>query len=288
MRVLTILNFIAVLLLIVEVGLYIKIRKTREEMMATAKEQKRADDQDQTQIARLQDEIRLLDGVLTPQSPSKAAPVAQKKNVSPEKSTLAQRFKDPTAYEAFRAEKRLEIAKAYKALFKRLQLSKTDRETLLDCATDIEMAMTETRLTSEGRHMTEAQRSEIAAVVASDSSEKIKNLLGADKYATWEDFQKTTVQRARVDSLANAMNANGVAVDDRAADKLVTLYTEVYGTSYLNRFDDSRASSRAYQRRVAELDQAFAGKAAEVLGTGTSKIVKTYLQLQQPKAASRD
>ncbi len=136
---------------------------------------------------------------------------------------IAKIMKNPGMKEMIRAQQKGQMELMYGSLFKCLQLSDTELETLKGVLLDKQMALVDISMdlmnksaTPEERKAAETRMKELTA----EYDTQLKALLGDDNYTVYQSFEATQAERMQVSMFKGSLNA-GDQMTDEQEDNLV-------------------------------------------------------------------
>lgn len=137
---------------------------------------------------------------------------------------LAAMMEKPEMRDAMRAQQKLMLDMLYGPLFKSLHLTPEAQEKLKDLLVDRQMAGM--KLMAPGD-----QQAKVAAFTDTQKQldQAVKELLGEEQYAVYEDYQATVGERMALNQFNQMLTGKGMAIDDLQVEKLVTLMLEERG-----------------------------------------------------------
>jgi len=140
---------------------------------------------------------------------------------------LRKMMQDPAMKEMIRSQQKATMKTMYGSLFKDLNLSADQQKQLTDILLDSQMNSVENAagvLEGEGAGKTNAINALVEKHKA--TTEQIKNLLGDEKYAQYEDYQKTMADRMTLNQFQQQAAGTETALRDDQLKQLVQLMKE--------------------------------------------------------------
>jgi hypothetical protein len=211
--------------------------------------------------------------------PSQHAVPTESQAAEPERATRANR-PPPESTEASRNVLRMNMRannrRIYEDVEERLGLTKDQANQLIELLTSQQMARMEQARQDggpgRGRAMMQTSQQELAAVAS---------LIGADRIALFQEYQKTVPARQEVQVLTRQLEGADLALSEDQRDRMITALTEERERSPAPRFEDS-ASREEYLAALSEWQQDYRERSASrARGILDSKQFKSYDQYQQ-------
>ena len=134
---------------------------------------------------------------------------------------FAEMMQKPEMQEAMRAQQKLMLPMLYGALFKKLQLSPEALDQLKDIQLDKQMA----GMAMMAKGDKKAQMAALAEA-RKDADQAVKELLGDEQYAIYQDYEATVGERMLVGQLNQQLTDKNMALDEVQQEELVTLMIE--------------------------------------------------------------
>jgi hypothetical protein len=138
---------------------------------------------------------------------------------------LSKMMSDPAMKEMMRPQQKAMISTMYGSLFKELNLTAEERLKLSELLLDQQMKTTEASmgLFDEGGL---AAVSQSVSAQQKESEEQIKGFLGEERFAQYQEYQKTIGERMQLDQLRQQMDGSGTPVQDEQLKQLLALMKE--------------------------------------------------------------
>lgn len=136
---------------------------------------------------------------------------------------MADMMKSPSMKAMINAQQKALVEDSNKSLFEYLDLPAEDQKALMDILVDKQQTLVATGLEAAGLSPEEAQ--ELFANLPNYDS-KIKDLLGDEKYETYQTFQETQPERMQLDAFKQSLGADA-AMDDTQMESLMLAMYEI-------------------------------------------------------------
>jgi hypothetical protein len=137
---------------------------------------------------------------------------------------LGKMMKDPAMREMMREQQKAMINMMYGGLFKDLNLSPEEKDKLRELLTDSQMKNIEA---AQGMFGGKDGVSEDTTKQISDTKKQtdaeIKALLGDERFATYQDYQKNVGERMQIDQFKNQLAGANMPMDDAQAAQLMQI-----------------------------------------------------------------
>jgi hypothetical protein len=171
---------------------------------------------ERSEAAAETDQTTVRDRITTPQ------PQKDKQDKTPRTlfSGIAKMMKNPEMREAMRSQHRVQMARFYEPLFRKLNLSPEDREKLGNLLTDRQMAAM-TIMGDDTENRFEGIMEQQQAVDA-----QIQDLLGEVAYETYEDYQKSLGERFAIVQFQDQLKTAGLEMDPVQEEALVEIMVQ--------------------------------------------------------------
>lgn len=187
---------------------------------------------------------------------------------------LAGMMKDPQMKEMMRAQQKMMLDQMYGSLFKDLNRPANEMEALKDLLVDRQMALTEAGLSMmSGSGADAKQAAEDAKTVKADYDKKIQDMLGAQDYEVFHQYEETAAERMQIQMFKNALPADATLTEQQESDLIAAMSEErkaMPASSLLNtQTPDPSQLTEAHiaelQKQLEELQQRYADRAAAIL-----------------------
>jgi hypothetical protein len=124
-----------------------------------------------------------------------------------------------------RSQQKAMISTMYGSLFKELNLTAEERQKFSELLLDQQMKTTEASMGvfEEGGL---AAVSQSVSAQQKESEEQIKSFLGEERFAQYQEYQKTIGERMQLDQLRQQMDGSGTPVQDEQLKQLLALMKE--------------------------------------------------------------
>jgi hypothetical protein len=142
---------------------------------------------------------------------------------------LGKMMKDPAMREMMREQQKAMINLMYSGLYKDLKLSPEEKDKLRDLLTDAQMRNVEGAQGMFGDKKDPAAEAELTKAIADSKKQtdaEIKALLGDERYAQYEDYQKNVGERMQVDQFKNQLAAENLPLRDDQSAQLMQIMKE--------------------------------------------------------------
>ena len=284
------------------------VKQQQEPLTEQAQQLRQERDQARRSISVLQQEnkqLRLSTGEhakLRDQVAQVQAPAAQASTGTSSNSFggLAGMMKDPQMKELIRAQQKMALNKTYGALFNYLNLPADKLDALKDLILDHEMATMNAgmaMMTGSGSESERKQATEDLMKLQSDYDKKIQDLLGAQNYQAFKDYEATAVERMDVQDFEGTLSGETALTDQQEQDLIVAMHgalNALRDSALLNRQNqtlDQTLASHFSEEGIAEqikqmeqLQQAYVNRAAAIL---TPAQLEQFTQWEQQQSATQ-
>jgi hypothetical protein len=138
---------------------------------------------------------------------------------------LGTMMKDPAMREMMREQQKVGINMMYAGLFKDLNLSPEEKEKLKDILTDAQMKNMESApgLFGGNKETAAADAGKVFEEAKKHTDAELKALLGDERYAYFEDYQKNLGERMQVDQLKTQLAGQNLALQDQQTAQLLQI-----------------------------------------------------------------
>jgi hypothetical protein len=193
-------------------------------------------------------------------------------------------MKDPAMREMVRSQQKTVMQQMYGPLFKDLALTPEERQKFTDLLLDNMMKGVEhggAMFKGEGTERTEALKA--MADQQKDTSDGIKALLGDERFAQYEGYQKTVGERLQLNQFKQQLEGGGSALQEAQYSQLLQIISEEKARTPPVISDDPNRSAESLKLLASEetmnkqfqwqeeLNQRVLGRAGEVLTAGQLK-----------------
>ena len=142
---------------------------------------------------------------------------------------LGQMMKDPAMREMMRGQQKAMMGLMYSGLYQDLNLPKEQQEKLAELLLDGQMKSIETAqamMDPESATNNPAAARQAAADQKKESDEKIRALLGDEKYAAYEDYQKNVGERMQLNQLRGQLEEAKIPMQAEQEQQLLAILKE--------------------------------------------------------------
>ncbi len=162
---------------------------------------------------------------------SRAAALAVSMAAQPDRRSAAQRAaderaNDPEARQRSALVRRSSLDRSYAGLFRTLHLAPPDLEQLISLLVAKGTATAEAHQLARSQGLAVESRVDavlLSAAATTEVTDRIRALLGAEKFAYYQNYERTLVFRSPITSLANQSRDTGTPLTDGQVDELVNL-----------------------------------------------------------------
>ena len=125
---------------------------------------------------------------------------------------IAKMMKDPDMREMMRGQQKAAINMMYSGLFKELNLSAEEKEKLMDTLTEAQLKQMENAQALFGQDGSGSGEGPTKSIEDSkkEMDAEIKGLLGEERFAQYEDYQKSVGERVQINQLKNHLEAQNL------------------------------------------------------------------------------
>ena len=142
---------------------------------------------------------------------------------------FARQMDDPDVRKTMKAQQQQQIENAYESLFKKLNLSEADSKLVAELLADRNFtAMDKGRQLLNGKTddaSLKAMRKEIDDIKA-DSDNKLKGMLGDEKFGELATFEQTVGDQRALDGMARSFNRKNIPLEDTQKEALANIMRE--------------------------------------------------------------
>ena len=140
---------------------------------------------------------------------------------------LGKMMKDPAMREMLRGQQKATVNMMYSGLFKELNLSSEEKEKLTGILVDAQMKNVENAQGIFGEKKEGAQRTPRSFSLRQRSRPSdLTALLGEERFAQYEDYQKNMGERMQLDQLKTKMAAENLPLQDEQMAQLLQVMKE--------------------------------------------------------------
>jgi hypothetical protein len=219
-------------------------------------------------------EAKTVEFVADSVSNSPAAPAGGTTN-SP-LSGLAEMMKNPQMKEMMRSQQKMAIDGMYGSLSKYVNLSTNDMAALKELLLQRQMALMDAGMSMmNGSGADPKQAAADAQAVKADYDKKIQDLLGAQDYPVFQDYEKSAPDRMSVQMFKSSLPADATLTDEQEESLIAAMAEErkaLPSTSMLNNQNNTPDPSKFTEEGIADtlkqmeaLQQRDAQRAATIL-----------------------
>jgi len=198
-------------------------------------------------------------------------------------------MKDPAMKEMMRSTQRAFVTTMYGPLFKELNLTSEQKQRFMDLLVDHQLKSAEQAGTVFGKDgkMDFSKIGDVAKTEETRLEEELKPLLGEEKFAQYQDYQKNMSERMQVDQFRQQLDGTDSALKDDQLKRLMSVMAEereknpsALSTNpqqgNFEKFMDPNALEKQLQWQE-ELNRRVLERAAEVLAPDQ---LKSYAEFQ--------
>jgi len=201
-------------------------------------------------------------------------PTAQSNAGSNFFSGLAKMMKNPQMKEMVRTQQKVMLDRQYGSLSKYLNLPPERLDALKQLLSDRQMAMVDAGMSMMGGSDAERKQAlDETKAIKTDYDKKIQDLLGAQDYPVFQDYEKTVNERTSVDMFKDTLPATDMLTDTQYDNLIAAMYQErkdFPSSSLMNNQnqDPSQLTEEhitELQKQMEQLQQKYAERAAAIL-----------------------
>jgi len=189
---------------------------------------------------------------------------------------LAEMMKNPQMKEMMRSQQKMAIDGMYGSLNKFVNLSTNEMDALKELLLQRQMAMMDAGMSlMGGSEVDRKQAAEDAKTLKTDYDKKIQDLLGAQDYPAFQDYEKSAPDRMSVQMFKGSLPADSTLTDQQEESLIAAMGEErkaLPPTSMLNTQNNTPDPSKFSEEGIAEalkqmeaLQQRDAARAATIL-----------------------
>ena len=141
---------------------------------------------------------------------------------------LGKMMKDPAMREMMREQQKAAVNLMYGGLFKEMKLSPEEKERLKEILTDSQMKSVENAggLFGDGKESALADVQKLTAEAKKQTESEIRAVLGDERFAQYEDYQKNIGDRMQLDQFKTRLASENLALQDPQAAQLLQIMKE--------------------------------------------------------------
>ena len=141
---------------------------------------------------------------------------------------LGKMMKDPAMREMMREQQKVAINMMYSGLFKDLKLSPDEKDKLKTLLTDSQMRNIENAqgIFGEKKEGADEDVQKLTADSKKQTDADIKALLGGERFAQYEDYQKNIGERMQLDQFKTRLETENLALQDQQSAQLLQIMKE--------------------------------------------------------------
>ncbi len=200
-----------------------------------------------------------------------ADPAAPGTNFAARMTAMAQ---DPQFKEMMRNQQKMMVGQMYRGLDKHLNLPTEKMDALKDLLSERQMALAEAGLAMLSGKGLVKETAEKAKATKSDYDSKIEQLLGAQDYPVFKQFEDTQGERMQVQMFKGNLSSDNALTDQQQEDLIAALYQERQSMPALSKLSHNQAPDPAMfseeniaqlTKELEDLQQRYTESAAKVL-----------------------
>jgi len=186
---------------------------------------------------------------------------------------LAKMMKDPGMKEMVRAQQKVALDRQYGSLSKYLNLPPERLDALKELLSDRQMALVDSAMVmmSGGPDSDRKQAVEDSKAIKADYDKKIQDLLGAQDYSVFQDYEKTMNERMSVEMFLNTLPATDTLTDAQQDKLIAAMYQERQAmplSSMMN--NQNQDPSQLTDERIADIEKrSTSGQHSDAFATRT-------------------
>jgi len=181
---------------------------------------------------------------------------------------------NPSMKEMIRVQQKMTLDKSYGALFKYLNRPTDQADALHNLLLDRQMAIVDAGIAAvSGSDSERKQAVEETKSIKADYDQKIRDMLGAQDFQVFQDYEKTVSERVQIQMFKDTLPADAALTDQQEYDLIGAMYDarkSLPSSSLLN--NQNSDPSQLTEDRISEglkqmeqLQQAYANRAATIL-----------------------
>ena len=173
----------------------------------------------------------MVERIRAAQQPGGAAPGEEKEGVFGKGmgEMIGKMMKDPAMREVMREQQKAMINMMYGGLFKDLKLSPDEKDKLKGLLTDAQMKNVEAAQGLFGGEAKDGSAEDATKQIAAAKKQTeadVKVLLGDERYAQYEDYQKNISERMQLDQFKTQLTGENMALRDEQSAQLLQIMKE--------------------------------------------------------------
>jgi hypothetical protein len=135
----------------------------------------------------------------------------------PNRASFAALMSNPEFSKAMGLRQRADLDRRYAGLFAQLNLSPAELDTLKTLLVERQSAPMDARLAARDQNLPQEQIAQLAASAIADADQAIENLLGADRFAQFQNYNTSGPQRQVVERAATRLSYIAPMTPDQSA-----------------------------------------------------------------------
>ena len=184
---------------------------------------------------------------------------------------MAAMMKSPAMKEMLKAERRVKLDSDYAPLFKYLNLSYEDATTFKNLLVEREMATTLDMDFDQSESEAEENKAKLLSLVQTGDAlvktidEKIKAVLGDEKFAVYNEYEATQPERKQIDQFKNALSSADQMTNEQENDVIRAMYEERMKIPFAPEIVTSSEGINNYLQNFAQLQSSCLAKVSSIL-----------------------
>jgi len=195
----------------------------------------------------------------------------------PPMAGLAEMMKNPGMKDMIRAQQEGMLEMSHGALFKYLDLSGKELEAFKKLVVDKQMALVDLSLEMMDSSITQERRKEIGEQIQAatkEQNDKIKEYLGEEDYAVYQDFESTQQERMQVNMFKQSLSSDEHLSEEQEHDLIRAMHDERTNFNFTVDFEDEAETDptlfteekvATYMEEMSRLQERVHVRAGEIL-----------------------
>jgi len=250
------------------------------------------------ELARLRAKVTQLESTLAAvrseqRTAEKKDAKAKPADSQPPMANIAEMLKNPAMKDMIKAQQKSVIDMQYGSLFKYLELSNAQQDALKELLVSRQMELMDAGLAMmDGDVSAEEKQAKAERMKALTETykDKIKELLGEDAYAVYEEFEETQPERMQVNFFKQSLGADHALTEDQEHKLILAMHDESENftfSSSLNdqeNFDGSELTPDVMEKHMQEmvrLQENYISRAGDILSEPQVEQFKKTMQQQR-------
>jgi len=255
-------------------------------------------DAQESELARLRAKVEELETTLAAVRSEKGATDekdadSKSSESQPPMANIAEMLKNPAMKDMIRAQQKGAIDMQYGSLFKYLELTGEEQDALKELLVSRQMELMDAGLAmmdSEASDEEKQAKAEEMQALTEAYKEKIKELLGEDDYAIYEEFEETQPERMQVSLFKQSLGAEHALTEEQEHQLILAMHDERENFTFSSslhdqeNFDSSELKPEVMERHMQEmirLQENYLTRATDILSEAQLEQFGTTMEQQR-------